>query len=122
MVCVNGFQCSRNNFWKLLRNPFYCGIIKVPQTKTEEMQLVEAAHEPIIPKDLFDNVQQLIKSRRKQTSVRESLKHLFPLRGFLKCPLCNRNLSGSYSQGRKKKIDIIIVKAADARADSRLIL
>ncbi len=103
MASLNGFECSRNNFWKLLRNPFYCGIITVSATKTEECQLVEAAHDPIIPKFLFEEVQKLIKSRRKQTSVRESLKHLFPLRGFLKCPWCNRTLTGSFSAGRKKK-------------------
>jgi len=24
MACLNGFQTSRNNFWKVLRNPMYC--------------------------------------------------------------------------------------------------
>lgn len=101
MAFENGFQCSKTNFRKVLRNPFYCGIILVPETKTEEMQLVDGAHQPIIPKSLFHNVQQLLNNKRGQQRGHRNLKHLFPLRGFLCCPWCNCNLTGSISKGRK---------------------
>lgn len=103
MACLKGFRCSKNNFYKLLHNPFYCGIITVPPTKTEEMQLVEAAHEPLIAKSLFENVQLMLKGKRSQLLGKQSLKHLFPMRGLLNCPWCNHNLTGSISQGRTKK-------------------
>src|SRR3990170_1281914 len=34
MAHLNGFHCGRNNFWRLLHNPIYCGIIIVPATKS----------------------------------------------------------------------------------------
>lgn len=103
MACLNGFRCSKTNFYKFLHNPFYCGIITVPPTKTEEIQLVEADHEPLIAKSLFENVQIMLKGKRSQLLGKQSLKHLFPLRGLLHCPWCNHTLTGSISQGRTKK-------------------
>jgi site-specific DNA recombinase len=103
MACLNGLQCSRNNFWKLLHNPVYCGFVTVPPTKTEDIQFVKAVHEPLISENLFKDVQLLLNSRRRQYSKRENLKYLFPLRGFLQCPWCNRKLTGSISQGSKSK-------------------
>jgi site-specific DNA recombinase len=103
MACLNGFQCSKNNFWSLLRNPVYCGIVTVSATKYEDIQFVKAVHEPLISEELFQGVQILLNSKRRQRGKKENLKHLFPLRGFLLCPYCNRKLSGSFSQGRHAK-------------------
>ncbi|MFA6086916.1 recombinase family protein [Mucilaginibacter sp.] len=83
MACINGLRCSRNNFWKLLHNPVYCGIITVPANKTEEMEFVKAVHEPLISEKLFYEVQILLKSRRRQNGDKEHLKRLFPLRGLI---------------------------------------
>lgn len=103
MACLNGFQCSKNNFWRLLRNPVYCGVVTVSATKYEDIQFVKAVHEPLISEELFQGVQVLLSSKRRQRGNKENLKHLFPLRGFLLCPYCNRRLSGSFSQGRHAK-------------------
>jgi site-specific DNA recombinase len=103
MACINGLKCGRNNFWKLLRNPIYCGLIMIPPTKTEDIQFVKAAHEPLISESLFKDVQLLLGSRRRHYGKREDLKYLFPLRGFLDCPYCGRKLTGSISQGNTAK-------------------
>jgi site-specific DNA recombinase len=39
MAFINGFQCGTNNFWKLLRNPIYCGIIKISANRNEKNKL-----------------------------------------------------------------------------------
>lgn len=103
MANLNGFQFGRNNFWRLLRNPIYCGIIIVPATNSEEIQFVKGIHEPIISKLIFDTVQEIFASRRQPKNVRGCRISLFPLRGFLHCPWCNRTLTGSISQGRNAK-------------------
>ncbi|WP_205686337.1 recombinase family protein [Chitinophaga parva] len=36
MANLKGLTCGRNNFWKVLHNPFYCGLVSVPATKNEE--------------------------------------------------------------------------------------
>ena len=103
MACLNGFICKRNNFWRLIHNPFYCGFVTLSATKDEDMQLIKGIHEPLISEELFKNVQNLIHSKRRERGKKESLKSIFPLRGFLVCPYCNRRLSGSISQGRHAK-------------------
>lgn len=103
MACVNGLQCSRNNFWKLVHNPIYCGIIRVPATRNEEEQFVKAIHEPLISESLFRQVQQIITKDRNKRGKNEALKYLFPLRGFLFCPLCGHKITGSVSQGKRLK-------------------
>ncbi|MDB5135564.1 MAG: Site-specific recombinase [Mucilaginibacter sp.] len=57
MANNNGFHCSRNNFWKVLHNPMYCGIVVVPANKTDDMLLVKGVHEPLISESLFSKVQ-----------------------------------------------------------------
>lgn len=101
--CLNGLHCSKNIFWKLLHNPVYCGFVTIPPTKAEDIQFVKAIHEPLISERLFKDVQLLLNSKRRQYSKRENLKYLFPLRGFLQCPLCNRRLTGSISHGSTSK-------------------
>lgn len=103
MACLNGFICKRNNFWRMIHNPFYCGFVTLSATKDEDMQLIKGIHEPLISEELFMNVQSLIHSKRRERGKKESLKSIFPLRGFLVCPYCNCRLSGSISQGRHAK-------------------
>lgn len=103
MTCQKGLQCSKNNFWKILRNPIYCGIIKINATKDEDVQFVKAIHEPIISEDLFHTVQLLLKSRGKQKEAKFHTKFLFPLRGFIDCPFCGHRFTGSTSHGKLAK-------------------
>ncbi|MVT10056.1 recombinase family protein [Chitinophaga tropicalis] len=103
MVCTKGLQCSKNNFWKLIRNPFYCGIIRIPANHLEEIQFVEGIHEPLISQNLFQQVQLIINKDRNKRCINDHLKYLFPLRGFLFCPWCDRKLTGSVSHGKSSK-------------------
>ncbi|WP_083996877.1 recombinase family protein [Chryseobacterium sp. BLS98] len=103
MTVQKGLQCSKNNFWKILHNPIYCGIITVKATKDEDIQYVKGIHKPIISESLYRKVQLLLKSKRKQRESKLQTKYLFPLRGFINCPFCGRTLTGSTSQGKHKK-------------------
>lgn len=103
MTIQKGLQCSKNNFWKILHNPIYCGIITVKATKDEDIQYVKGIHKPIIFESLYRKVQFLLKSKRKQRESKLHTKYLFPLRGFINCPFCRQKLTGSTSQGKLKK-------------------
>ncbi|WP_090602933.1 recombinase family protein [Parapedobacter koreensis] len=96
-----GLKCERNNFWKLIRNPVYCGLIIVPQYKNEEMDIVDGQHEPLINKTLFYRVQDVLNGKRrpKTTKIKASEQTLV-LRGVIRCPQCTRMLTGSGSKGR----------------------
>jgi hypothetical protein len=100
MAIANGFQCKRDNFRILIRNPVYCGIVTVPPNKFERLQFVKGVHEPLISEKLFYDVQLIINSDRKLRSSKDDINLSFPLRGFLICPQCHRKLTASISKGK----------------------
>jgi site-specific DNA recombinase len=100
MAYAKGLICGRNNFWKIVRNPIYCGIIVVPPYENEEIQFVRGQHEPIISETLFYDVQDVLNGRKKKEATKLVSADLLPLRGFLECPVCNKKLTGSASKGR----------------------
>lgn len=95
-----GLKCSRNNFWHLVRNPVYCGKIFIPKFKNEESMLVEGSHQPLITDALFYKVQDVLDGRRVSRGAKITSEDKLPLRGFLKCPKCDKVLTGSASKGR----------------------
>jgi len=102
MACAKGLICSRSSFWKLIRNPVYCGFI-VLSPKEQESELIKAVHEPLISESLFYKVQNAINTKKKVTCRTDELSTTFFLKGFLICPVCGRKLRGSFSQGRSKR-------------------
>jgi site-specific DNA recombinase len=96
---TKGFDCSKNQLWRILRNPFYYGKIILSAYKDEEGGLVQGQHEPLISEELFNSVQDVLDGRKRKHSRRNNRKAELPLRGFLQCRKCGRNLSGSASRG-----------------------
>jgi len=93
-----GYKCSRNNFWKVLRNPVYIGKIRIEAWRDEEEEIVNGLHEPIISDELFYTVQDLLIKRKRKTKPKNKLNDNLPLRGFLQCHKCGGNLTGSASR------------------------
>ncbi len=97
-------KISKSRFYVALRNPIYCGKVFIEKYKDEEAHLVQGQHEPLISEALFYRVQDILDKNVKK--VRPNTKMFsednLPLRGFLVCPKCNRNLTGSASKGRTK--------------------
>lgn len=95
----NGFKCSLNNFWLMIRNPIYCGKIIVSAYEQENRYLVNGLHEKLISEGTFKQVQQVLNNHGKPQR-RTTTNNQLPLRGLLTCPLCFKNLTGSASKGR----------------------
>jgi site-specific DNA recombinase len=94
-----GLKLTRSNFSLLLRNPVYCGYIYL-QEEDGEQRLIKAQHEPIIDRELFLRVQDILDGNKKSPKKCSTINEILPLRGFLKCARCNGNLTGSASKGR----------------------
>ena len=96
-----GFYCSKSQFSILLRNPVYCGKIKLRKFKEEEETLVQGIHEALITEELFYKVQDVLnrKNTIKSKCVSHTINPALPLRGFLECPRCGKVLTGSASKG-----------------------
>ena len=100
-----GIQCSKNNFYNTIKNPGYCGKIRLPKFGDEDARLVQGLHEPLITETLFYDVQDVLDNRRKVYGTPISTPEDLPLRGFLKCPKCpTRMLTGSASKGKKNHV------------------
>jgi len=99
-VNTKGINCSKSNFYTLLRNPVYCGKIVVAAYRDEPMQLVNGQHDAIITEALFYDVQDILNGKKRIQLTKASTIDTLPLRGFLICPHCGKQLTGSASKGR----------------------
>ena len=91
----NGGPILKQSFDKMLRDPFYAGIIRDPWSGKEYV----GRHLPLVSREVFSQVQLVIEGRNR------SLRHKkvrveFPLRHFARCTACNSHLTGSLSRGR----------------------
>lgn len=102
MARDKGLICSRSYFFRLIRNPIYCGLIPI-KLNSDECDLVKGTHDPIISEALFHETQRIITTKRKVNAKDDLLKTTFFLRGVLECPHCERKLSGSFSRGSTKR-------------------
>ncbi|WP_222982967.1 recombinase family protein [Flagellimonas meishanensis] len=98
-----GFKCSKQQFYNLLRNHFYIGKIKIDAWKDEPEEIVVGNHKPIISEALFNKVQLVLSGNKRRQSTPNRTNVLFPLRGRLICKRCGNNLTASTSKGRNKR-------------------
>lgn len=100
-----GLYCTKNTYWNMLRNYVYCSIIKIQAHKGEDGQLIAGTHHPIITKELFFEVQDILDGNKKIQRTKIFVDDKFPLRGFITCPDCHRQLTASSSRGRNQYYD-----------------
>ena len=86
----NGRALRMQEIQKVLRNPFYAGIIR-----SHRFGLFPGAHEPLISRVVFDRVQAVLDGR----FVRRTKRHHFIFRRLLTCHSCGRSLIGSLAKG-----------------------
>ena len=87
----NGRKVTRNGFSVMLKNPFYIGLMRIQKTG----QVFEGNHEPLISKQLFDDVQ-AIREGRFSAAV---IKNDFLFRKTVACALCGYSLIGERQKG-----------------------
>ena len=99
-------KMARSSFMQMLHNILYIGKIKIPALGDEPEDIIDGEHEPIIDKDTFYRVQDLIagRNRSKHTLVKGKKPHPdFYLRGHVICPKCGRPITASFSHGNGGK-------------------
>ncbi len=74
----------------ILRNPLYCGLMKIKD------EIHEATHEPIISKEDFYKTQEMFKGRQRKA---QPVKHIFAYTGLIKCPICGCMISAEIQKG-----------------------
>jgi site-specific DNA recombinase len=81
---------------KIVRNPLYCGVIRM---WGEEHK---GAFEPIVSREIFNKCQERFRDK-VQRALRKAKNPEFPLRRFVVCSDCQQPLTGSASTGRHGK-------------------
>jgi site-specific DNA recombinase len=92
-----GHSVSEQTFARLLRNEFYAGWVVSGETR------VKGNHEPLISQELFDRVQERLDGKTNGSVPHKRVNEDFPLKGFIRCCSCNKNLTAGWSKGRNDK-------------------
>jgi DNA invertase Pin-like site-specific DNA recombinase len=85
-----GAPMSVSNFQYLLKNPFYCGLIRY------NGEIYEGRHEPIISKKLFDEVQAVMSRKSKPN---KKVSKYFVFRGLIHCGECGCLVTAEMQKG-----------------------
>lgn len=95
-------RCSKAQFYRLLQNPLYKGVIVIPAYRDEAEISVQGLHVPLIDGELFDRVQRVLadQSGNRRGVPKQKKREELPLRGHLNCSRCGRVLTGSRSRGK----------------------
>ncbi|MFZ3020300.1 MAG: recombinase family protein [Minisyncoccia bacterium] len=97
---VRGFRGSNSKplypqfLEKMLKNPIYCGILRVWGNESK------GKFEPIISEELFYKCQKGYRGHKKPTVVRSKDNPGFPLRRICFCSECKKSLTGSSPTSR----------------------
>ena len=86
----NGKPRSNSSIYNLLTHQLYTGIMKWKD------EVYEGKYKPIISKELFDKVQEILKQRGKPRKKRQ--KHNFPFCGLFRCS-CGAAITAQFAKG-----------------------
>ena len=90
----------KDAFYRMLRNIFYIGLIRVPAYKDDPEQKVKGVHDPIIDVETFDKVQDILSGKRKhEPKVSKTIDPDLYLRKYIVCPICGHSITGATSKG-----------------------
>jgi site-specific DNA recombinase len=81
---------------RLLRNPTYAGLVKVPAYKGKPSYIRKGHHAPIVSEEVYYRAQELLNLGQKYV---KHLKEEVFLRGVLKCNECGRIMTAGNSKG-----------------------
>jgi len=86
-----GVKMYHQQISKLLKNPFYCGMV------THGLlggRIVQGMHEPMIPKELFIKCNEITSAASYNSVPHEKENEELPLKVFLKCDKCGNPFTG----------------------------
>jgi site-specific DNA recombinase len=86
-----GVSLNKQHLTKLLKNPFYCGLICHNMLDGE---VVEGEHEKLISKELFLKVNEIHQSNSGYGVPHKKQQDELPLKVFIRCSDCNEPFTG----------------------------
>ena len=103
------FKLTEQQVQRIFTDKTYCGYAI---SKKHGMEIKSDQVPQMISEETFFNVQLILSGRRKTLGLYQRLRSEFPLRGFLKCPICNSSLHAGFSKGKAKYYGYYFCKTA----------
>jgi len=75
---------------EFLSNPFYIGLFRY------KGEVYEGRHQPIVPRETFDQVQKILRKRHRGSYQRQDR---FPFRGLIRCEQCGAQITAEVQKG-----------------------
>jgi len=91
-----GLTLSPQSFGQMMRNPIYIGKIESPDYGIS----TQGDFEPVVDEATFYRAQAFLDGRVVVSGPRQRNHPDSPLRGFVRCDVCGRPLTGGWSKGR----------------------
>ena len=91
-----GLKLSPQSFGQMMRNPIYAGKVESPDYGVS----TKGNFDPLVDEATFYRAQAVLDGRIVVAGPRQRNHPDFPLRGFVRCDVCGRPLTGSWSKGR----------------------
>ena len=85
-------ELAVSNYQKLLKNPFYYGVIRYLG------EIYEGKHTPLISKALYDKCQEVMRAKSRHTQSKKGLKP-YVYRGVFRCPDCGCYITTETQKG-----------------------
>lgn len=86
-----GLKIDERRLAEIFANPYYCGIIV---SKLVPNKVIEGKHEPMVSKEVFLKVNNIIADNRYQPVSHKHEDDQLPLKRFTRCAQCNQPLTG----------------------------
>ena len=86
MVDGWGRKFGVSRIYGMLKNPFYTGLIRW------RGKIYQGIHEPIVPRELFERVQEVL--RRHRNGTKTTVRDKFPYSGLVRCGYCGCAMTG----------------------------
>ena len=83
-------RIPKTSLEQILKNPFYYGSFR------NKGELFQGKHKPLVPKDLWDRVQDRLDSKAQK---KDGKKYVFTYRGFLSCSECGCSITAERQKG-----------------------
>ncbi|RYF87492.1 MAG: recombinase family protein [Chitinophagaceae bacterium] len=99
-----GVKVAKQTFLNIIRNPAYTGKIFVKAWKKEPPQIVTGIHKALITEELFVKANDVLAGRKRNMKFHDDKTDLYPLKGYLKCPVHGTSLTAYAARGRSGKL------------------
>jgi hypothetical protein len=105
----NGVKISKQTFLNTIRKPVYTGKIYVKPWKNEPSQIVMGLQPPLITEEIYHLANDVLEGSKRKMKFHDDKSDLYPLKGFLRCPVHNRSLTAYACQSQNKVLICIFI-------------